>query len=352
MRMKIGPGMAPRRALYAPEGLRLRGLHRRGHRRPSTGPWTRTVTATSPTTSTSSTCRSASTTAPPTTRRTPSSTTLAAHGVLPVIVAGQRRRPDRHRWVAGQRAALARGGQHRRRLPAPGRAQGRRPGRRRRASRPARCRSPTTGRQQPDVTGDVGRQLTDPAQHRTAAQPLSPADAATCRRQGRLARVGRQRRHSSLRLGRPREQRRRRRRHRRHLHLGVRRLRRRHHRQRDHPGLPAAQGGHRQAPPGSRRPARCNVTFYGSLALPITNVNPAITDTLSTLHLARHARLDRRRQARRDGSGRHHRVRGHGHRQRRPVLSGTSMATPHIAGIAALVKVQHPTGPPSRSRRR
>ena len=97
-----------------------------------------------------------------------------------------------------------------------------------------------------------------------------------------MARVGRQRRHPSLRLGRTLGQRPGGRRHRRDLHLRPRRLRRRHHRRRDDPGLPARP---RPAPTSCVRRPRPDA--QGDLRRqpcrpPIKDINDSITDTLSS----------------------------------------------------------------------
>ena len=145
----------------------------------------------------------------------------------------QRRRPLRRRWLAGQRAGRHRGRRQpgrllRGRLPQRHRSRPRSP-----APTPPSGRSPTTTTNDPDLSGDVVRVT-------RAGQPrrLSAAEhrgRRGRRRPHRVRRVGQQRHHPSLWLGRSRRQPGGSRGDR--LHLRRRRggLLRRHHRQRRHP---------------------------------------------------------------------------------------------------------------------
>ena len=149
------------------------------------------------------------------------------------------------------------------------------------------------------------------------------------RRQGRLAGVGRQRRHPAMRIGgaraamsRPPA------RSARSSRATLERVRCRHHRQRRHPGLPAAQGRHGRAAAGTgRRNAERDVLRIA--AWHDQGRNPAISDTVSSVHLAGHARLIGVVKPDVAAPGDTIASAGMGSGNGVVVESGTSMATPH-----------------------
>ena len=309
--MTIGPGMAPQASSTRCGSSAARARPTSSSTR-STGRSTPTVTATSPTTSTSSTCRSAPTTAPVDDPENAGHRQAGRDGVLVGHLGRQHRRPHRHRRLAGQRG-VARRGQHGRRLQLRDGLKVNGPADVAGIARPGLGRLRLGAKARPVRRSPVVV-ATSPAPTPTAAT-RSPPRTPRGRRQGRLAGVGRQRRHPSLRLGRPVRQRARRRRHRRDLHLRPRR--------RSPPASPATQDipVFQLTKAGTdklRRPPTAgtlNVTFDGALRRR-SRTSRRRSPTRCPTSPRADPRLARRGQARRRRRRRHGRLGRCRHRQR------------------------------------